>query len=69
MEEGTTMVPCHGQALRACLLSFPHFEGLIEDQSLLTTLVDIRNKLMAGGTPANPATPEYGVNGFGRRYW
>ena len=63
------MVPSHRQALRACLLSFRHIEGLIEDQSLLAALVDIRNKLMAGGTPANPATPAYGVNGFGRRYW
>ena len=49
------MVPSHRQALRACLLSFRCMDGIYL-QLLLATHGVARDKVMAGGTPANPAT-------------
>jgi hypothetical protein len=50
------MVPSHRRALRARLLSFRYIDGIF-----LEVLHAARGfwqyKVMAGGTPANPATP------------
>jgi hypothetical protein len=51
------MVPSHRRALRARLLSFRYIDGIYSglDFSPLRLGVE-ENKVMAGGTPANPAT-------------
>jgi hypothetical protein len=46
----------HRRALRAGLLSFRARMGLIKDYFLDATLGGVKVKVMAGETPANPAT-------------
>jgi len=49
------MVPPHRRALRARLLLLRYIDGINSEFVLLAVLGDIGNKVMAGGTPANPA--------------
>jgi hypothetical protein len=53
------MVPSHRRALRARLLSFRQIDGIYLriGFSMRRTGVE-EDKVMAGGTPANPAQPE-----------
>jgi hypothetical protein len=46
----------HRRALRARLLSFRYKDGLVKKRALLATIERDKNKVMAGETPANPAT-------------
>jgi hypothetical protein len=50
------MVPSPRRALRARLLSFRYIDGLCLIRVLLATIECGQHKVMAGGTPANPAT-------------
>jgi hypothetical protein len=49
------MVPPHRRALRARLLLLRYVDGISREGSLATP-GDRMDKVMAGGTPANPAT-------------
>jgi hypothetical protein len=49
------MVPSHRRALSARLLSFRYKDGLYLDENSSRRLRE-QNKVMAGETPANPAT-------------
>ncbi len=51
------MVPSHRRALRARLLSFRYIDGTYLRINFYSPCSGvIRDKVMAGGTPANPAT-------------
>jgi hypothetical protein len=50
------MVPSHRRALRARLLAFRYIDGLCLRKFLLAKFGSDPHKVMAGGTPANPAT-------------
>ena len=51
------MVPSHRRALRARLLSFRYMDGLCFRRVFSAPrMAVIKCKVMAGGTPANPAT-------------
>jgi hypothetical protein len=51
------MVPSHRRALRARLLSFQYVDGIyLRRISPRRDEEGIKHKVMAGGTPANPAT-------------
>jgi hypothetical protein len=52
------MVFPHRRALRAGLLPFRYMDGTyLRSVETLRRLAVNENKVMAGGTPANPATP------------
>jgi hypothetical protein len=46
----------HRRALRARLLSFRYIDGVFLEEFLIAMIESVRDKVMAGGTPANPAT-------------
>jgi hypothetical protein len=50
------MVPPHRRALRARLLLLRYIDGINSEFDLHTEHGVIGDKVMAGGTPANPAT-------------
>jgi hypothetical protein len=51
------MVFPHGRALRARLLSFPYIDGIyLRISWTYRRLGAARDKVVAGGAPANPAT-------------
>ena len=49
------MVPPHRRALRARLLLLRYIDGIVLE-ILPVTIAGDQDKVMAGGTPANPAT-------------
>jgi hypothetical protein len=55
---GNQSVPPHRQALRAWLLFLPGSD-LFTNWFLHAAIEVGRDKVMAGGTPANPATPAF----------
>ena len=54
------MVFPHRRAFRARLLPFRYIDGIVLEEFLLATLGVEMDKVMAGGTPANPATLAFG---------
>jgi hypothetical protein len=52
------MVPPHRRALRARLLLLRYIDGIDSRLALPTTFWGEGDKVMAGGTPANPAALE-----------
>src|ERR1700694_4618880 len=49
------MVPSRRRALRARLLSFRYIDGVGLERPCLAAIESDKDKVMAGGTPANPA--------------
>ena len=50
------MVPPHRRALRARLLLLRYIDGINSGLVLRAAIGNVGNKVMAGETPANPAT-------------